>query len=81
MLNKFFKKEKKLTPEEIKEISWRLKYGYPLISLVLLILVLGGFGGIFVILARKIHQALTTTLPRKEVHFHLEKIEKIEKKL
>jgi len=81
MLSKFFKKEKDLAIGELKEISWKLRYGYPLISLILLILVLGGSGATFVILAKKIHKALTITLSEKETHFNLEKVKKIEKKL
>ncbi len=81
MLTKFFKKEKELVVGELKEISWKLRYGYPLISLILLILVLGGSGATFAILAKKIHKALTITFSEKETHFNLEKVKKIEKKL
>ena len=79
MWRKVFKKEKRIDFEELKEIDPKLKYGYPLISLLLLILVIGGSIGIFGFLVKKLHQALTIKSPKKEIHFHLEKIKTIKK--
>jgi len=79
MFRRIFKKEKGLDIEELKEIDPKLKYGYPLISLLLLILVIGGSVTAFGFLVKKLHQALTIKVPKKEVHFHLEKIKTIKK--
>ena len=79
MFKRILKKEKGLDIEGLKEIDPKLKYGYPLISLLLLILVIGGSVGIFGFLVKKLHQALTIKLPKKEIHFHLEKIKTIKK--
>jgi len=79
MWRKVFKKEKRIDFEELKEIDPKLKYGYPLISLLLLIVLIGGYLVIFGILVKKIHQALTIKPSQKIFHFHLEKMKKIKK--
>jgi len=79
MWKRVFKKEKRIDLEELKEIDPKLKYGYPLISLLLLIFLIGGYLVIFGILVKKLHQALTIKPSHKTFHFHLEKIKEIKK--